>query len=1013
MTYNVGFYCKSIPFGPDQINLRSSLGGSESAMVMMAHELVRLGHSVSIFTTIPDPTHEGSYPIDPEDPGGPAIHWYNETKFPDVSQGVEWDVFISLRFYHILNAPFKAKMRILWNEDVWQYKEIRQLFSALWQTDRMYYVSQFQRAYFEERLPNELQEVGWVTSNGVDLSRVDMALHALLDDQPEDDSQLRELITAKKKPQLIYISRPERGLRPLLQLWPKLRELRPSLELKVCRYYSMYETNPNVAAICQWADEAVANTEGVSYLGNLPKDQLYSEIASSLLMIYPGVPDFAETNCIAALEAQACYTPLIAGYKGAIPETLGYPDTADGTYGGLLVKGNAMTEEVQAEYVQTVLDLLDDPDRYTELQDMGRSRVERLYTYRFLAETWVEDWDRFFQRRFKESPGAVMRNLIHHDDYVAASMVADMFPDSATIQGYYTKEWDAAKATEDPDYYHKHAMESRREYEGSSRAREVVKTMGLCFAPGDEPPKRMLDFAGGNGAIAAHMAEAYPDAELVYLDWSDKLVDQATEFHKSRAIQNIKPIVGSFEEAQAEAPYDLIFCGEFLEHTENPEETIEMFTSWLTEDGWIIWTVPYGPLLEFFMDNAGMRTHRVHWEFNNVIEVFDEKDGMAAEFLPGNTTPRGNGTGTWMIRHKKGGRLGEINWEKKIKLTRPYQRLSVCMIAKNDEDWISGCIKSVRPVLDDLYIGLNGSVDATRAICEAAGATIIELPEMAPDAPPEAPAPGDFSWMRNKSIEQALGDWLFWIDCDERLADPQNLRKYLDTSLFDGLILRQQHMMIDAPSRHDRPVRIFRRSKGFEFVGYIHEHAMMGENEPIEPSYEPWDTEILHHGYVTEGQRRSKCQFRNMQLLAIDRQRNPNRKIGAVLEAREYLNMANWDVVDMGLKPTEIGALPGNAIRTRQLVTQAVRIWDEGDFATFKHPNIKIMWPLYQRALNLLGIGFQLPLNIGGDESEPQLFRFRNWDEVQKFIAWRIEEIRHQEGAHIDWKVTTDPIVGA
>src|SRR5262249_29789903 len=149
--------------------------------------------------------------------------------------------------------------------------------------------------------------IGWTTRNGHDPAHVPPS-------------------ATKDHNRIIHISRPERGLGPLLTMWPMLRAKNPHAELQICRYSSMYDQGPGSwSDVCAQWDRSIAavNAEvgGITYLGELNKQQLYQAISEAAVMWYPGVSTFAETNCIAALEAAACGTPFVGSYRGALPET--------------------------------------------------------------------------------------------------------------------------------------------------------------------------------------------------------------------------------------------------------------------------------------------------------------------------------------------------------------------------------------------------------------------------------------------------------------------------------------------------------------------------------------------------------------------------------------------------------------------------------------------------------------------------------------------------------------------
>lgn len=84
------------------------------------------------------------------------------------------------------------------------------------------------------------------------------------------------------------------------------------------------------------------------------------------------------------------------------------------------------------------------------------------------------------------------------------------------------------------------------------------------------------------------------------------------------------------------------------------------------------------------------------------------------------------------------------------------KKLSAIIITKNEEERIGECLKSV-DFADDIIVVDNGSIDKTVNIVKKFGARVVKKP-------------GDsFNELRNKGAEEAKGEWLLYIDADERV----------------------------------------------------------------------------------------------------------------------------------------------------------------------------------------------------------------------------------------------------
>lgn len=118
----------------------------------------------------------------------------------------------------------------------------------------------------------------------------------------------------------VHASVPERGLDPLLTLWPRLREQIPEATLTVMGGYRLWGYSPDQArSLAHHQVPALTRLpDGVTHLGEVDRTTYLRTLASSELMLYP--TDYDEMCCIAALEASACGTVPVLSDRAALRE---------------------------------------------------------------------------------------------------------------------------------------------------------------------------------------------------------------------------------------------------------------------------------------------------------------------------------------------------------------------------------------------------------------------------------------------------------------------------------------------------------------------------------------------------------------------------------------------------------------------------------------------------------------------------------------------------------------------
>ena len=85
---------------------------------------------------------------------------------------------------------------------------------------------------------------------------------------------------------------------------------------------------------------------------------------------------------------------------------------------------------------------------------------------------------------------------------------------------------------------------------------------------------------------------------------------------------------------------------------------------------------------------------------------------------------------------------------------------------RNEEANLTDCVGPIVGLMHEIIVVDTGSTDRSREIAQGFGRRIVEFPWI-----------DDFSAARNEGLRLATGNWIFWMDADDRL-DTVNLERF-------------------------------------------------------------------------------------------------------------------------------------------------------------------------------------------------------------------------------------------
>ncbi|MCS6852346.1 MAG: glycosyltransferase [Gemmataceae bacterium] len=237
-------------------------------------------------------------------------------------------------------------------------------------------------------------------------------------------------------------------------------------------------------------------------------------------------------------------------------------------------------------------------------------------------------------------------------------------------------------------------------------------------------------------------------------------------------------------------------------------------------------------------------------------------------------------------------------------------RVSLTMIVKNEAHQLPTCLACVAGLVDEIIVVDTGSTDETRQQAEAAGARVIDFPW-----------PDSFAVARNEALRHATGEWIFWLDADDRVDEDNRWRlQRLFRQLRDENVAWMMQCVCPVSPETGATgllahARLFRNHPAIRWEYRVHEQivpAVQRAGGEVRWS----DVTIFHAGYVDHDDYRRRLQ-RNLRLLELDVAERPNDpwtlyNLGLTLDQMgQWADAAQWYHRSLRVLP------PGNPLEPR------------------------------------------------------------------------------------------------
>lgn len=150
--------------------------------------------------------------------------------------------------------------------------------------------------------------------------------------------------------------------------------------------------------------------------------------------------------------------------------------------------------------------------------------------------------------------------------------------------------------------------------------------------------------------------------------------------------------------------------------------------------------------------------------------------------------------------------------------------LSVVLNVKNDDVVVKICLESIKWA-DEIIVVLNDSTDNTEQIVKKYTDKVYKISGQ------------DFSKVKNLGLEKTSGDWILFIDADERVLKPLKIEieRIIKEDKKSAYAISRKNIIFGqevsyGSYRHDWVIRLVKKSDCRGWVGEVHEHLEFDGN---------------------------------------------------------------------------------------------------------------------------------------------------------------------------------------
>ncbi|MBU3956795.1 glycosyltransferase family 2 protein [Patescibacteria group bacterium] len=150
-------------------------------------------------------------------------------------------------------------------------------------------------------------------------------------------------------------------------------------------------------------------------------------------------------------------------------------------------------------------------------------------------------------------------------------------------------------------------------------------------------------------------------------------------------------------------------------------------------------------------------------------------------------------------------------------------KLSVIIIAKNEEKMIKDCLESVRQLADEIIYIDTGSTDKTSQIAKQYATKSINLPFKGLA----------YSQWRNRGLREAKGEWILYVDADERITPElrKEIQETMPNTQYTAFAIPRRNFLLGKELRWGGwwpgyVKRLYKRDKLKRWRGELHEEPV-------------------------------------------------------------------------------------------------------------------------------------------------------------------------------------------